>query len=137
LPVIYSVYYSSNYYNKFSKYGLKVILVLISFSLISTASIAQHGSIDVEEAIKLAKTNNLEYKNSILNVERQKAMVKTAWSLGKTEVAYTSGQLNSELVDYQWYIKQDFGLPFHQASNSNFMKLIVERTQAEQHLVSR
>ncbi len=137
LPVIYFVVYSGHFKNRFSKYGLKMILVLVSFSLMPTISSAQHKSVNLEKAIELAKSNNLGYKNASLNIERQKALVKTAWVLGPTQFAYTNGQLNSELIDYNFSIKQDLGLPFNQASSSNFMKLMVGRSHAEQQLVSR
>lgn len=78
----------------------------------------------------------MELKNSALNIESREALVKTAWALGATEVMYTNGQINSELVDYNWYVKQDLGTPFYQSSVSNFMKLMVARSEAEQQLVS-
>ncbi len=137
LPVIYFIVYSAQDRNRNSKYGLKVTLVLFSFSLLPTISSAQHETINLEKSIELAKSNNMDFKNASLNVERQKAMVKTAWNLGDTEFNYSRGQINSDLMDYNWNIKQDFGLPFQQASISNFMKLMVGRSHAEKQLVSR
>ena len=137
LPVIYLVVYGGSYKNSLSKYGLKVILVLISFSLLPLVSVAQSPTINLDQAIELAKQNNLELKNANLNIENRKALTKTAWSLGETEVSYANGQINSELVDYNWLVKQDFGAPFHQSSVSKYMKLMVEQSEAEKQLVSK
>ena len=137
LPVIYLVVYGGSYKNSLSKYGLKVILVLISFSLLPLVSVAQNPTINLDQAIELAKQNNLELKNANLNIENRKALTKTAWALGETEVTYANGQINSELVDYNWLVKQDFGAPFHQSSVSKYMKLMVEQSEAEKQLVGR
>ncbi|MCK5703358.1 MAG: efflux RND transporter permease subunit, partial [Cyclobacteriaceae bacterium] len=137
LPVIYMVVYGGKSKNGLSTYGVKMVLVFLSLALVPFTSEAQDSSITLDRAIELAKTNNLELRNAALNIENQKALVKTAWSLGETEVSYTGGQTNSELIDYNWEIKQDFGAPFHQSSVSNFMKLIVDQSEAEQQLVGR
>jgi cobalt-zinc-cadmium resistance protein CzcA len=137
LPVIYLVVYGGSIKNRLSKYGLKVILVLISFSLAPVVSHAQSPIIDLNTAIELAKKNNMELKNAGLHVDSRKALVKTAWSLGETEFSYANGQINSELIDYNWRISQNFGAPFHQSSISNFMKLMVSQSEAEQRLIGR
>ena len=137
LPVIYMVVYGGHFKNSLSRFGLKVILVLVSVSLVPFLSNGQSRSLSLNEAITLAKENNLELKNSALNIEHRKALVKTAWTLGKTEFSYANGQINSELLDYNWNIKQDFGSPFHQSSVSNFMKLMVGKSEAEHLWVAR
>ena len=91
-------------------------MVLISFSLAPILTNAQSRTINLEEAVSLAKKQNMELKNSQLNIESSRALVKTAWTLGETEFHYANGQINSELLDYNWNIKQDFGSPFLQSS---------------------
>ncbi len=137
LPVIYLVVYSGGIKDRLSKYGLKVIIVFVSTSLLPFISKAQQPSINLGQAIELAKENNLELKNANLNIENRKALVKTAWSLGPTEFLYSHGQINSALTDHRYDIKQDFGAPFLQASTSNLMKLMVGESEAEYRLVSR
>jgi len=137
LPVIYFVVYSGGIKNRLTKYGLKVILVLISSSLLPVISHAQSGEIDLAGAIKIAKEHNQDLKNADLNIQNREALVKTAWRLGETEFSYVRGQINTETKDYNWGIRQDFGSPFYQSSASNFMKLLVNQSEAELRLVSR
>jgi cobalt-zinc-cadmium resistance protein CzcA len=137
LPVIYLVVYGGHFKNRLSQLGLRVILVLISFTLAPILANAQRRSIDLEEAIALARKQNMELKNSDLRIESTRALVKTAWTLGETEFSYANGQINSELLDYNWLIKQDFGSPFLQSSVSNFLKLRLEKSEAEYALVQR
>jgi cobalt-zinc-cadmium resistance protein CzcA len=137
LPVIYMVVYTGGIKDRLSKYGLKVILVLISFSLVPVVTHAQSPTIDLNSAIELAKENNMELKNAALNVESRKALVKTAWSLGETQFSYTNGQIDGEMIDYNWVISQNFGAPFAQSSLANFMKLNVSMSEAEQRLIIR
>lgn len=137
LPTIYMVVYGGNYKNKLTQYGLKVILILISFSFMPFGAAAQNPTINLDQVMELARQNNLELKNSQLNVESRKALIKSAWSLGETEISYANGQINSELIDYSWKVKQDFGAPFHQSSVSKYMKLMVDRSDAEQRLIVR
>jgi len=137
LPVIYMVVYSGGIKDRLSRYGLKVILVFLSISLSPFLAHAQQNSITLDQAISIAQSNNLELKNASLNVESQKALVKTGWTLGDTEFSYMNGQINTEVTDYNWYVRQDFGLPFHQSSMTSYLKTLVARGEAEQQLVGR
>ena len=134
LPVIYMVVYQRSE----SKMNMKSknLLLIVALLILPKLSSAQE-KISLDEAINLAKQNNLELINASLNVERQQKLVKTAWSLGDTEISYGYGQFNTELDDYLWNIRQDFGLPFHQSSTSNYMKRLVEKSEAEKALISR
>jgi cobalt-zinc-cadmium resistance protein CzcA len=98
---------------------------------------AQQPSINLDEALEFAKENNVELKNASLNIKRQQELVKTAWGLGETEFSFVRGKINTEMKDYNWGIRQDFGSPFYQSSASNFMKLLVNQSEAEFMLVSR
>lgn len=137
LPVIYTLVYGGYVKKGHSKYNLRLFLIALPFVFISSLSNAQDKEIDLNSAMKIAKSNNIELKNASLMVEEQKSLLKTAWQLGDTEFLYSNGQLNSELVDYNWQIKQDFGAPFHQASTSNFMKLLVDQDEAKQLLIAK
>ena len=137
LPVIYFVVYGGSVKRKLSKYGLKIIIVFVSMSLLAFVSNGQSPTITHSEAIQHAQRNNQELKNAGLNVDSRKALTKTAWSLGETQFYYISGQINSELIDYNWGIKQDFGAPFHQSSISDMAKLMVNQSEAEYRLMSR
>lgn len=137
LPVIYLVIYSGGIKDILSKYGLKVILIFLSTSLLPFLSQAQQSSISLDQVINLAKANNLELKNAALNVESHKALVKTGWTLGDTEFSYMNGQINTKVMDYNWYIRQDLGVPFHQSSVTNYMKVLLSQSEANQQLVTR
>ena len=137
LPVIYMVIYSGEVKDRLSRYGLKVIIVFLSTSLLPFLSQGQQSTISLNQALEIAKTNNLELKNSELNIESHEAMVKTGWALGETEFSYMNGQINTEEIDYNWYIRQDLGVPFHQSSITSYMKLLLNQSKAEQQLVTR
>ncbi len=136
LPVIYMVVYGGGIKDRLSRYGLKVIIVFLSISLSPFLANAQN-SITLDKAISIAQTNNLELKNASLNVESQMAMVKTGWTFGDTEFSYMNGQINTEATDYNWYIRQDLGLPFHQTSMTSYLKTLVSQSEAEQRLIGR
>ncbi len=137
LPIIYLVIYERAAKRNLLKHGLKVVLVFVSCSLLPFLSHGQSEKISLEQAIGQAQQNNQELKNAALNVESRKALVKTAWSLGETEFYYINGQINSELVDYNWGVRQDFGAPFHQLSVSGITKLMVDQSEAELRLIER
>jgi cobalt-zinc-cadmium resistance protein CzcA len=137
LPVIYLIIYGGSINNRLSRYGLRVILVFVSSSFFPLISHAQSNEIDLKGAIKMAKEHNQDLKNADLNIQNREALVKTAWDLGETEFSYVHGQINSELIDYNWSLKQDFGSPFLQSSAANFMKLLVDQSEAEFVLVNR
>jgi cobalt-zinc-cadmium resistance protein CzcA len=131
LPVIYMVVYSGGIKDRLSKYGLKTILIFLSVSLLPSLSHAQDTPISLDRAIELAKSNNPEIKNAVLNTKSQKQMIKTGWTLGDTEFSYMNGQINSELMDYNWYIRQDLGVLLHQSSVTSYMKLLLSQSEAE------
>jgi cobalt-zinc-cadmium resistance protein CzcA len=137
LPVIYLVVYERAAKRKLLKHGLKVIIALVSCSLLPFMSHGQTEKISLEQAISKAQQNNQELKNAALNVDSRKALTKTAWSLGETELYYINGQINSELVDYYWGIRQDLGSPFQQSSISGITKLMVNQSEAELRLIER
>jgi len=137
LPVIYMVVYGGDVKNRLSKYGLKIILVFASTSLMPFLSHAQNSAINLDQAIEIAKENNLELRNAVLNTESSKALIKTGWDLGETEFSYMNGQINTEASDYHWYIRQDFGAPFYQSSVATILKLMADHSEAEQRLTGR
>jgi len=135
LPVIYVVVYERSAKRKKMKQSnaFLILLLLLISPLLSNAQ----EKISIEEAIYLANENNLELKNAELAVESQRELVKTGWSLGETEVSYGYGQINTEANDYLWNIRQDLGMPFHQSSQSNYLKQLVSSSEARKVLLKR
>jgi cobalt-zinc-cadmium resistance protein CzcA len=134
LPAIYMSIYSSKGKGRMARYGLKSILVFISLSLLPFLGQAQQ-SISLTEALDLAIANNVDIKNAALSIESRKAMVKTGWTLGDTEFNYMRGQINNEVMDYNWALRQDLGMPFHQASTTTYMKQLLRQSEAEQAML--
>jgi len=78
-------------------------------------------TLTIEDALKIAQTNNPGLKAATLFVEREKAMLKTNRSLDKTEFSYSLGQINSEMIDYSINVNQSFRFP-----NSGVKKQLLE-----------
>ncbi|NJN25402.1 MAG: CusA/CzcA family heavy metal efflux RND transporter [Cyclobacteriaceae bacterium] len=135
LPVIYMVFYSRKGKGRMANFGLKTVIILVSASLMSISGKAQQPTISLDEALEMALANNMEIKNAALNIEHRKALVKTGWTLGETEFNYMNGQINSEVIDYNWALKQDLGMPFHQASAAAYLKQLLKQSEAEQALL--
>lgn len=137
LPVIYYAFHENSAKKKAANQKVWVILIFLSISFISTNSMAQTTKITLDEAVRMARQNNQELKNAALEIESNKALIKTAWSLGDTEFSYLKGQTDGEEKDYYLTFRQDFGSPFFQSSTSGMMKLLTEQSEAAFQLIGR
>ena len=80
---------------------------------------AQTGdTLTIEQAVQMAKQNHPSMRAAELGVKQQKKLRKSAFGLDKTIVSYSSGQLNSSIIDYQWQITQKFKFPTTYISQS-------------------
>ena len=67
--------------------------------------------INLDEAVKTALENNLQVKSSGLSVDVQKALKGTTVDLGKTNVGFEYGQINSFTKDNSYTISQSMAFP--------------------------
>lgn len=84
-------------------------LRLIIAMLVSTFVSAQK-TVTLEEAIQVAKTNNIDLKIADKEIEKQTVLKKTAFQADPLQVQYQGGQFNSADYDHNVSIQQFFPL---------------------------
>lgn len=105
-------YIYNNFKNKpiaiLAKKPLRTLRLNI-FILISTFSFAQNSqTVSLEQAIDLAKKNNIDLKIADKEVEKQRMLKKTAFQADPLQVQYQGGQFNSEDYDHNVSVQQYF-----------------------------
>lgn len=104
LPILYLLFEKGIKMKRISKSVATMIIVLIS-----TLSFAQNNqTVSLEQAIDLAKKNNIDLKIADKEVEKQRALKKTAFQADPLQVQYQGGQFNSEDYDHNVSVQQYF-----------------------------
>jgi cobalt-zinc-cadmium resistance protein CzcA len=107
---------------------LLIIILLACGTLCFPKSLAAQRpgkpALTLPEAIRLATENNLNVRSSAYEVEKQRALTGTAWNIGKTNLDYEYGQLNSFRNDNGITVSQTFAFPTvyanqHKLANAN------------------
>jgi cobalt-zinc-cadmium resistance protein CzcA len=105
LPILYLLFEKS--IKKRKKMSNSIITIIVLF--ISTFSFAQEAkSINLEQAITMAKKNNLDLKIADKEVEKQTVLKKTAFQADPLQIEYMGGQYNSLDYDNSVSIQQYF-----------------------------
>ncbi|MFN3752544.1 CusA/CzcA family heavy metal efflux RND transporter [Flavobacterium sp.] len=105
LPILYLLFEKGI---KMKKGVSKPIATLI-IVLISTFSFAQNGqTVTLEQAIDLAKKNNIDLKIADKEIEKQTVLKKTAFQADPLQVQYQGGQFNSDAYDHNVSVQQYF-----------------------------
>jgi cobalt-zinc-cadmium resistance protein CzcA len=71
----------------------------------------QRNILTLEKAVQMAKDKHPSMKAAALSLEQQQMLKKSAFDLDKTNLSYSSGQLNSSAIDYQMQVTQSFKFP--------------------------
>ncbi len=113
LPLVY--YYFEKGFRIKSKLPTNIIMLLLL--VISPVLLKAQGNSDtlklsLEQAVKIATVNNLEVVNASLEIEKRKLLMQSTFDFGRTEFEFQQGQLNSDIIDYNITIRQNFGNPF-------------------------
>ncbi len=120
VPVLYYVFETRTEKRHTRKMNKKLasLLVIGFLSFIgSQTTMAQEEpvistqNLTVEDALTIAFENNPSLKAANFEIEKQQNLKSSAIDFEKTSVSYTRGQINSDAVDYQWEISQDFKFP--------------------------
>ncbi len=96
LPILFKVFDGKEFRKPKFKMHTKSTYLLL-FLLSSTFLIAQNQPTEREQIITLAIQNNKEIKAALLQLEKVKAAIKTAYSFDKTNVYYSYDQNNLAL----------------------------------------
>ena len=86
----------------------KYIYVFIAICFFSKTFSQKNQTVTLEEAILLAKTNNIGLKIADKEIEKQTILKKTAFQIDPLQVQYQGGQFNSESYDHNISVQQYF-----------------------------
>jgi cobalt-zinc-cadmium resistance protein CzcA len=135
LPVLYSLFINTVFKRKKrTSKSIVTATIIICLTLSSSLIKAQENQpLTLEKSIEIALKNNLDVKSSFLKVDKQKALSKTAFDLGRTTLNYNSEpdiDRGSMSVDY-YEIIQDFNFPtvyFRQSKALNQQTILAEKS---------
>jgi len=86
----------------------KYIYVFIAICFFTKTFSQKNQTVTLEEAILLAKTNNIGLKIADKEIEKQTVLKKTAFQIDPLQVQYQGGQFNSESYDHNISVQQYF-----------------------------
>ena len=86
----------------------KYIYVFIAICFFTKTFSQKNQTVTLEEAISLAKTNNIGLKIADKEIEKQTILKKTAFQIDPLQVQYQGGQFNSESYDHNISVQQYF-----------------------------
>ena len=86
----------------------KYIYVFIAICFFTKTFSQKNQTVTLEEAILLAKTNNIGLKIADKEIEKQTILKKTAFQIDPLQVQYQGGQFNSESYDHNISVQQYF-----------------------------
>ena len=104
LPVLYDMWCRWQ-----GKKAAVAVLFFACFFADPTTATAQQLSL--QQAVQHALMHHPCMAISQLRLEQQNATLGKALTLGPTQVMYSRGQLNTEVQDYQWQLRQRFRFP--------------------------
>lgn len=110
LPVLYCLFDRGSFKIKASNKQAVFLAILVLPAVLN----AQEKTIDLDEAIEIAKQNNKAFQASALEVERSNALISSAFSFEKTTVYYNKDQNNLTPNNQPlnlWGIQQNFDFP--------------------------
>ena len=86
----------------------KYIYVFIAICFFTKTFSQKNQTVTLEEAISLAKANNIGLKIADKEIEKQTILKKTAFQIDPLQVQYQGGQFNSESYDHNISVQQYF-----------------------------
>nr|MBX2841235.1 CusA/CzcA family heavy metal efflux RND transporter [Flammeovirgaceae bacterium] len=135
LPVIYNLFESGVFQKWFkkpaAKTGIITLIIGTGFCIPNLSDAQELKTISLEDAIGMAVVNNPTIKDGELKIKSTQYYKKSALNFGDTEFEYNRGQINDEIIDYQYFIRQNFGVPFEQSAKVKYNKQEVKVYEVE------
>lgn len=78
--------------------------------------------VNLEQAVEISIANHPAIKNAELFVKKSNLQKKASINPGTTDVNYQRGEINSNAIDYQWTIQQNFGNPIEKFRKSEYFR---------------
>lgn len=129
LPVLYILFQKRTPREKRIDFNpiVLILTILSGLMVVPQKADAQETAMRVlslSQVIQLSTDNNLNVRSAVLGVEIQKALKSSSWDVGKTDVGFEYGQLNSFNKDNGVTISQSFAFPtvysnLHKLSRAN------------------
>ena len=131
LPLIYSLVEERTL--KVS--GSKMVMLLALLGL-PFAGIGQ-TSISLDSALQLAKNENIQITQAEIEVQKAQVAKSGAWSLGKTNVLWQRGQINTAVVDNSFSVTQSLGNPFADATSRSAANSAIATQELQKMLTQK
>ena len=130
LPVIYMLFTESNI-----KIGKKAVASIALLCCVGGTAFAQEQVVinNMDEAVEMALTHNRSLKAGALLVEQQRALEKSSFDLGTTQIYYGLDEANIAPNDRSLPVlgfSQDFNLPGTYTATDKMMEQQVRKAQA-------
>lgn len=106
--------------------------IILLFSIISFAQNAQ--TVTLEQAIDLAKKNNIDLKIADKEIEKQTVLKKTAFQVDPLQVQYQGGQFNSADYDHNVSVQQYFPIGKITKANRQLQEELVKLAEKRKAL---
>ncbi len=115
LPVLYSLFIGKRTNVKHAALSVAIAFAVCSYS----ASAQTPKRYSVDEAVALAKKNNLQLQSQRLNVQSSQSLQKSYFELPKIDVSFQYGQFSSINNDNSFSVQQTMPFPtfFHAQNN--------------------
>jgi len=133
LPVLYSIFDSKRKRTRFHLKNKKSAVVSIFLILFSFGINAQTKELNLEELKQLTFKNNALLKASTLNIEKSKALVKSAYDIEKTTVFYEQENEKNTTNTTKlttFGVRQNFEFPTVYGAHKKVLKATVAISEA-------
>ncbi|MDK2771392.1 MAG: CusA/CzcA family heavy metal efflux RND transporter [Flavobacterium sp.] len=131
LPILYLLFEKG--IKKRKKMSNSIITIIILF--ISTFSFAQNSKpITLEQAITMAKENNMDLKIADKEIEKQTVLKKTAFQADPLQIEYMGGQYNSVDYDNNVSIQQYFPIGGSTKANRQLQEELAKLAEKQKAL---
>jgi cobalt-zinc-cadmium resistance protein CzcA len=131
LPILYLLFEKGIKRRKKMKTPIVTLIVL----LISSFSFAQNAKpIALQEAIAMAKSNNINLKITDKEIEKQTVLKKTAFQADPLQVQYQGGQFNSVDYDHNFSVQQYFPIGTITKANRQLQEELVKLAEKRKAL---
>jgi len=134
LPVIYVVFTKRKKTAKSAVITSITILLMLGGTGVTQAQTPAEV-MSLENALNIAYKQNTDLANANLQLKAAQNLKKTAFELPPLEVEYQDGQINSQLRDQYWSVKQPFYFPTKYSSGNKYQNSIVNLNESRVNLV--
>ncbi|MBN2664592.1 MAG: CusA/CzcA family heavy metal efflux RND transporter, partial [Bacteroidales bacterium] len=136
LPLVY--YYFEKGFSKKIKTPKTAIIILL-LAIIPLFSNGQNQNdtsyLSLNEAITMMQQDNIQIQNADLLINQKKYLKQSTFDLGQTEFSYQSGQINSNLIDNNISVVQNFGNPVQNITQKNYYKTELQTLEIQKKIL--